>query len=99
MTTTALTFRAASGTTARDLSDVRDVLPQGWRAITVPEAEGPWIDLRAPNGNLWTIGQQDGKFHATGERPDANWPDLDTDWPDLGTFHTAREAAEAILAA
>lgn len=96
MTATILAFRSSTGTTARDLSDVRGVLPQGWHANTIPEIEGPWIDLRAPNGTRWIIGRQDSRFHATGDRPGFDLLSVDTERFNLGTFHTAREAFEAI---
>ena len=98
MTATILPFRAASGTTSRDISDVRGVLPEGWQANAVQD-EDAWIDLRGPNGTRWIIGRQDSRFHAEGDRPGLDPTGLDAERFNLGTFHTAREAAEAILAA
>lgn len=91
MTATILPFRAASGTTARDLSDVHSVLPQGWHAGPQADDEGAaWIGLDGPWGVMWTIGRQDGRFYVWSFLPDGREV-------SMGGFPAARDAALAAI--
>lgn len=91
MTDNILIFRPASGTTDRDLADVRGALPPGWHAGPQADDEGAaWMGLDGPWGVAWTIGRQGGRFFAWSVLPDGREV-------SMGGFSTARDAALAAI--